>query len=218
MVDTKFTDLPEDTTPASNDFVNSIDVSDTTDDPAGSSKKTQLSNLGKALTIAGISDVTITSIASGEVLKWNGSAWINNTLAELGVLELAGGTMTGAINLDDNNLENVKVANFNVVDDGNSSTADTIDWTTGAFHKSTMTDDVTYTFTDPFAGGTDDARLELKLVQDATGGRDAIWPAKVIWPEGEPTWTDGTSNQTLRITFVYDDEDDQYVGQATSWY
>ncbi len=26
--------------------------------------------------------MSITSIASGEILKWNGSAWINNTLAE----------------------------------------------------------------------------------------------------------------------------------------
>lgn len=32
-----------------------------------------------------IADVTITSVASGEVLKWNGSAWINNTLAEAGI-------------------------------------------------------------------------------------------------------------------------------------
>ena len=30
-------------------------------------------------------DVTITSIASGEILKWTGSAWINNTLAEAGI-------------------------------------------------------------------------------------------------------------------------------------
>jgi hypothetical protein len=29
--------------------------------------------------------VTITSIASGEILKYNGSAWINNTLAEAGI-------------------------------------------------------------------------------------------------------------------------------------
>ena len=38
---------------------------------------------GEALST--LSDVTITSIASGELLKWNGSAWINNTLAEAGV-------------------------------------------------------------------------------------------------------------------------------------
>ena len=29
-----------------------------------------------------VGDVTITTIASGELLKWNGSAWVNNTLAE----------------------------------------------------------------------------------------------------------------------------------------
>lgn len=35
--------------------------------------------------LSDLSDVTITTIASGEVLKWNGSAWINNTLAEAGI-------------------------------------------------------------------------------------------------------------------------------------
>lgn len=32
-----------------------------------------------------IGDVTITTITSGEILKWNGSAFINNTLAEAGI-------------------------------------------------------------------------------------------------------------------------------------
>ncbi len=32
-----------------------------------------------------LSDTTITGIASGELLKWNGAAWINNTLVEAGV-------------------------------------------------------------------------------------------------------------------------------------
>lgn len=32
-----------------------------------------------------LSDVTITGIAGNEILKWNGSAWINNTLAEAGI-------------------------------------------------------------------------------------------------------------------------------------
>lgn len=36
-------------------------------------------------TVENLSDVTITTIASGELLKWNGSAWINNTLAEAGI-------------------------------------------------------------------------------------------------------------------------------------
>jgi hypothetical protein len=43
-----------------------------------------LTNLtGEALST--VSDVTITAVASGEILKWNGTAWINNTLAEAGI-------------------------------------------------------------------------------------------------------------------------------------
>ena len=32
-----------------------------------------------------LTDVTITSVASGEIVKWSGAAWVNNTLAEAGV-------------------------------------------------------------------------------------------------------------------------------------
>jgi hypothetical protein len=39
-----------------------------------------------AESISSLADVTITSIASGEILKWSGTAWINNTLAEAGIL------------------------------------------------------------------------------------------------------------------------------------
>ena len=36
-------------------------------------------------TLNDISNVTITANSSGEILKWNGTAWINNTLAEAGI-------------------------------------------------------------------------------------------------------------------------------------
>lgn len=35
--------------------------------------------------LVNLDDVTITSITSGEILKWNGTAYINNTLAEAGI-------------------------------------------------------------------------------------------------------------------------------------
>ncbi len=35
--------------------------------------------------LGSLADVTLTAIASGELLKWNGSAWINNTLTEAGI-------------------------------------------------------------------------------------------------------------------------------------
>ncbi len=55
--------------------------------------------------LSDISDVTISAIASGEILKWSGTAWINQTLSEAGIaptshthsyLPLGGGTVSGA--------------------------------------------------------------------------------------------------------------------------
>lgn len=53
--------------------------------------ESQISDLGTYLTsISGealddLGDVVITSVASDEIIKWNGTAWINNTLAEAGI-------------------------------------------------------------------------------------------------------------------------------------
>ena len=38
-------------------------------------------------TITELNDTTISGIASGELLKWNGSAWINQTLTEAGIVD-----------------------------------------------------------------------------------------------------------------------------------
>jgi trimeric autotransporter adhesin len=40
---------------------------------------------GAVSTLNDVGNVTITSVASGEIVKWNGSAWVNNTLAEAGI-------------------------------------------------------------------------------------------------------------------------------------
>ena len=45
-----------------------------------------------------IGDVTITSVGAGELIKWNGSAWINNTLAEAGIAEASHNHAAGDIN------------------------------------------------------------------------------------------------------------------------
>jgi len=53
--------------------------------------ESDISDLGSYLTgitgetLSDLSDVTITTVAAGELLKWNGSAWINQTLAEAGI-------------------------------------------------------------------------------------------------------------------------------------
>ena len=41
-----------------------------------------------ATTLNNVGDVTITSNSSGELIKWNGSAWVNNTLAAVSYTHL----------------------------------------------------------------------------------------------------------------------------------
>ena len=67
--------------------------------------------------VSDIGDVTISSIASGEILKWNGSAWINQTLTEAGIVNNATHTGevtgSGALTVADNIIDeaNLKVDN-----------------------------------------------------------------------------------------------------------
>lgn len=74
MPNEKIVDLPEDTTPAATDFITTVDVSDTTDSPEGSSKKVQIGNLGTASVpddsitnakLANMAQATIKGRASG---------------------------------------------------------------------------------------------------------------------------------------------------------
>ena len=44
-----------------------------------------------------VGDVNITSNSTGEILLWNGSNWINNTLAEAGIAPIASPTFTGTV-------------------------------------------------------------------------------------------------------------------------
>lgn len=58
-----------------------------------------LSDIGAAAsghnhTLDSLSNVTITSNTNGEILRWNGTAWVNNTLAEAGI-QPAGSYLTG---------------------------------------------------------------------------------------------------------------------------
>jgi hypothetical protein len=59
-----------------------------------------LSPEGGVATLDLIGDVTITSIAAGEILKWSGTTWINNTLAEAGIQPSSDFDFTGAADND----------------------------------------------------------------------------------------------------------------------
>lgn len=127
-------------------------------------------------------------VASGAVINFNnGDVTITHSS---NLLTLAGGQFTFGAN----------TAYFTETDNGNSSTADTIDWTLGNKQKSTLTGNCTFTFTAP--GGP--CSLVLKLVQDATGSRTVTWPAAVHWPGGTAPTLTTTANKVDIITFYYD--------------
>lgn len=102
-----------------------------------------------------------------------------------------------------------KTVSFTEIDNGNSSTADTIDWTQGNKQKSTLTGNCTYTFTAPGSPTS----LVFKLVQDATGSRTVTWPAAVKWSGGTAPTLTTTANKVDIITFYYDGT--TYFGNAT---
>jgi len=94
------------------------------------------------------------------------------------------------------------------IDNGNSGAADTIDWTLGNKQRSTLTGDVTFTFTPP----PGPCNLVLKLVQDATGNRNPVWPATVKWAGGvEPSWSTAAGAIDI-VSFYYDGTN--YFGAA----
>ena len=75
--------------------------------------ESQISDLSHTVaTLNAIGNVTITSIASGEILKWNGSAWINNTLAEAGVA--AASHVHATTDITSGTLTDARVAESNV--------------------------------------------------------------------------------------------------------
>lgn len=60
--------------------------------------------------LSDLSDVTITTIASDEVLKWNGSGWVNQTLAEAGIAAFHTHTASDVTDFDTEVANNSAVA------------------------------------------------------------------------------------------------------------
>jgi hypothetical protein len=88
------------------------------------------------------------------------------------------------------------------INNGNSGSTPSIDWTSGNKQKSTMTfATTTYSFTAP-SGPTN---LILKLIQDVGGGNTAAWPANVNWPGGTVPAPTQKGGSTVDIyAFYYD--------------
>lgn len=114
----------------------------------------------------------------------------------------SGGTMTG-------NLKTLTATETLVA--ANSGAAYAINLATSNVFEITMTDNCTFTFTNPAATGTAHS-FTLKLIQDATGSRLATWPASVKWPAAiAPTLTTTAAHIDI-LTFLTTDGGTKYDG------
>jgi hypothetical protein len=87
-----------------------------------------------------------------------------------------------------------------VVANGNSGAAETVNWNSGAKQKTTLTANCTFTFTAP--PGV--ANLVLFLTQDGTGSRTATWPATVKWAGAAAPVLSTAAGATDIVSFIWD--------------
>lgn len=148
-------------------------------------------------TASAVNEVTIKNAATGngpEIQATGGDTNIDLELSPKG---------TGLVKMvagDGFDANSHSFGDSTEVNNGDSDTADTIDWVSGNFQKSTMTNNCTYTFTAPPVKG----RFQLMLVQDATGSRTATWPVAVKWPGGTAPTLSTAANAIDIISFYYD--------------
>lgn len=92
MANTRITNLNEDTTPADDDLVATVDISDTTQSAQGSTKKVQAQNLvvKKLRTSTGPAVLTVGAVADGEFLKRSGTSIISAAAGGGGLGDVVG--------------------------------------------------------------------------------------------------------------------------------
>jgi len=139
-----------------------------------------------------------------EVARIKFAAGFDNTNKDDGYLSFhtgEGGTLAEAFRIEQNGESLFyKSASFDYFDNGNSGTSDTIDWGLSNYQLSTLTGNVTYTFTDPTYAEV--GSFTLILTQDMTGSRTASWPMGVDWgTAGAPTLS--TSGTDI-VCFIFD--------------
>jgi hypothetical protein len=158
------------------------------------------------------------------------AVWRDKTVATLNFRSIAGinglvavvsgdvvnvGTINAARSWSNNDLTAAKTITFNAeYDNGNSGTAKTINWNNGQKQKVTMNGNCTFTFTAPPGACSG---LVLRVIQDATGGRTAIWPGTVKWSSGGGAPLLTGSTLAIDLFGAYYDGTNYYMSYGLNW-
>lgn len=153
---------------------------------------------GVALTVTD-GGITVTAggvTVSADGITVTGNSTITGTLGGLtGLTVASGGITVTAGNLTMSSGQAIGKR----VDDGDSGTALTMNFNLGNIHKTRLTGNCTFTFSNPQTG----ASYFVELLQDATGSRTVTWPATVKWGGGgtAPTLTTTAGRKDCFVFF-----------------
>jgi len=164
--------------------------------------------IATSVTVSQISDLTATA---AEINTLDG---ITATTAELNYLDITtlGATEASkAVTADANGVvtfDNGKIEESTVIT--SSSNAATLNLTDGDNFTHTLTENVTYTFSNPAASGKVSA-FSLKVTQDTTA-RTITWPSSVDWAAATAPTLTATSGGVDVFVFVTYDGGTNYYG------
>jgi len=108
---------------------------------------------------------------------------------------------------EDGNIHNLILTSVYL--NGVSGTNKTINWRNGNVQKVSMTDDCTFTFTNPVSG-----ICSVLFVNSGEFVYSATWPENIIWKNN--TAPSFTANRTVIIEFYYDGSN--YYGRWEEYY
>lgn len=135
-------------------------------------------------------------------------------VAAAGALMTTGGTMSGDIAMADGNINRAVLKDYGEEGelDATSTATKTLDIAAeGNGFDITLTDNCTFTFSNPSASGTW-CSFTLILRQDGTGNRTVVWPGSVDWASATaPTLSTGAADVDV-FTFLTVDAGTIWLG------
>jgi len=179
-----------------------------------------------SLAMADISDTTFTSLASGEFLKYNGSAWVNdsvptiNTLGDIGNVTISSIASGEVIKWNGSAFINNTLAEANIVGTAGgtmtgdltlngsivkstanavagSSSSTAIDFTESNFHVLTLSSNTTLSFSNLANAVSSSGSIVIK--QDGTGGRSFTLPSEAKTPVNGATIVQSTGANEVSV-------------------